>query len=92
MSDLTYELRSGSPDFVDSMVSMTFGNMAMDAIIGQSQRADGGHRQRLLRNGRRSPIRSSGRARSTSKTMYDTERYRAAYRFKSGLPIFLARA
>jgi len=31
VSDLTYELRSGDPDFVDKLVAGTFGNMAMDA-------------------------------------------------------------
>src|SRR3974390_1302069 len=37
VSDLTYELRSGSPDFVDRMVASTFAGMAMDAIeAGQS--------------------------------------------------------
>jgi len=32
VSDLTYDLRSGSPDFVDRMVATTFAGMAMDAI------------------------------------------------------------
>src|SRR3982750_4430981 len=32
VSDLTYDLRSGSPDFVDRMVASTFAGMAMDAI------------------------------------------------------------
>ena len=32
-SDLTYELRSGDPDFVDKLVGLTFGNMAYDAIL-----------------------------------------------------------
>jgi 6-phosphofructokinase 1 len=32
VSDLTYELRSGSPDFVDKLVAITFGSMAMDCI------------------------------------------------------------
>ena len=32
VSDLTYELRSGSPDFIDRMVASTFAGMAMDAI------------------------------------------------------------
>ena len=33
VSDLTYDLRSGSPDFVDKLVAGTFGNMALDAIV-----------------------------------------------------------
>src|SRR6185295_13604881 len=32
VSDLTYDLRSGSPDFVDRLVASTFAGMAMDAI------------------------------------------------------------
>src|SRR6185312_9636735 len=33
VSDLTYDLRSGDPDFVDKLVATTFGNMALDAIL-----------------------------------------------------------
>src|SRR5271165_2012534 len=32
VSDLTYDLRSGSPDFVDRMVANTFAGMAMEAL------------------------------------------------------------
>lgn len=32
VSDLTYDLRSGSPDFVDKMVASTFASMAMGCI------------------------------------------------------------
>jgi hypothetical protein len=32
-SDLTYDLRSGDPDFTDKLVALTFGNMAYDAIL-----------------------------------------------------------
>jgi 6-phosphofructokinase 1 len=32
VSDLTYDLRSGSADFVDRMVASTFAGMAMDSI------------------------------------------------------------
>ena len=32
-SDLTYDLRSGNPDFMDKLVALTFGNMAFDAIL-----------------------------------------------------------
>ncbi|MFB3826242.1 MAG: 6-phosphofructokinase, partial [Bryobacteraceae bacterium] len=32
ISDLTYDLRSGSPDFIDRMVASTFAGMAMDCI------------------------------------------------------------
>ena len=30
VSDLTYDLRSGAPDFLDKMVAATFGTMAYD--------------------------------------------------------------
>jgi hypothetical protein len=33
VSDLTYDLRSGDPDFTDKLVALTFGNMAYDAIL-----------------------------------------------------------
>ena len=32
VSDLTYDLRSGSPDFVDRMVASTYAGMAMDSL------------------------------------------------------------
>ncbi len=32
VSDLTYDLRSGDPDFTDKLVATTFGNLAMDAV------------------------------------------------------------
>ena len=34
-SDLTYDLRSGDPDFIDQLVALTFGNMAFDAILDE---------------------------------------------------------
>ncbi len=37
VSDLTYDLRSGEPDFVDKMIATTYGNMALEAMLkGQS--------------------------------------------------------
>ncbi len=32
ISDLTYELRSGEPDFIDKLVAATYGNMACDCL------------------------------------------------------------
>ena len=91
VSDLTYELRSGAPDFVDSMVAITFGNMALDAIL------DG--RRGLMAaivNGCYTmvniPDPTLGPRMVDLKTMYDVERYRPKYGFKSSLPIFLTRA
>src|ERR1700722_320972 len=33
VSDLTYDLRSGEPDFVDKMIATTYGNMALEAVL-----------------------------------------------------------
>ena len=90
VSDLTYELRSGSPDFVDSLVSITFGNMAMDAILdGKSGLMAG------ITNGCYAmvpiPDPALGPSKIDVETMYDTERYRPLYSGKAGLPIFLTR-
>jgi 6-phosphofructokinase 1 len=53
VSDLTYDLRSGTPDFIDRMVAFTFAGMAMDAVKAAIRWC-------------RSPIRNSGRAKWTS--------------------------
>ena len=91
VSDLTYELRSGSPDFVDRMVASTFAGMAMDAIEA------GRHGQMTaICNGCFSmapiPDPALGPRRVEVATMYNTERYRPVYDHKLGLPIFLTRA
>ena len=90
MSDLTYELRSGAPDFVDSMVAATFGNMAMDTIVeGKSGL------MAAIVNGcftmSKIPDPALGPRSVKLGTMYDTERYRPNYSNKAGLPIFLTR-
>ena len=91
VSDLTYDLRSGSPDFIDRMVAATYAGMAMDAI------EDG-------KSGLMTAISSGcyamvpipdpklGPRKVDIATMYNTERYRPAYDHKLGLPIFLTRA
>ena len=38
VSDLTYDLRSGEPDFVDKMIATTFGNMALEAVLKRAER------------------------------------------------------
>ena len=65
VSDLTYDLRSGDPDFIDKLIAYTFGTMAFDALLeGQSGLMS------ALVNGKYDlvpiPIRGSGRARWTS--------------------------
>jgi 6-phosphofructokinase len=91
VSDLTYDLRSGSPDFVDRMVAATFAGMAMDAIEA------GKHGQMTaISNGcftmAAIPDPKLGPRRVEVDTMYNTERYRPTYDKKLGLPIFLTKA
>jgi 6-phosphofructokinase len=90
-SDLTYELRSGSPDSVDRMVAATFAGLAIDAI------QEGQHGlMTAINNGCFSmapiPDPKLGPRRVDVATMYNTERYRPTYDHKLGLPIFLTRA
>jgi 6-phosphofructokinase 1 len=91
VSDLTYDLRSGSPDFVDRMVATTFAGMAMDAIVeGQhgvmTAIHDGCYALQPI------PDPKLGPRHVEVETMYNTERYRPIYDHKLGLPIFLTRA
>jgi 6-phosphofructokinase 1 len=90
-SDLTYDLRSGSPDFVDRMVAATYAGMAMDAIED--------HKHGLMTaisNGcyhmAEIPDPKLGPRHVEVGTMYNTERYRPTYDHKETLPIFLTRA
>jgi 6-phosphofructokinase 1 len=91
VSDLTYDLRSGSPDFVDKMVATTFANMAFDAIVENKSGlmtaiVDGCYATVPI------PDPKLGPRKVDVATMYDTERYRPNYSQKLGLPIFLTRA
>jgi 6-phosphofructokinase 1 len=90
VSDLTYDLRSGDPDFVDKLVACTFGNMAMDALQdGQSGMMTG------IVNGCfdlvEIPDPKLGPRKVDVATMYNTERYRPNYNNKRGLPVFLSK-
>ncbi len=91
VSDLTYDLRSGSPDFVDRMVAATFAGMAMDAI----EKGESG-KMTAINNGCYSmqpiPDPKLGPRRVDIATMYNTDRYRPTYDQKLGFPIFLTRA
>ena len=66
VSDLTYDLRSGDPDFIDKLVASTFGTMAFDAVLEGKSGLMSRARGRASTISCRSPTRSSGRARSTS--------------------------
>ena len=90
VSDLTYDLRSGSPDFVDRMVAITFAGMAMDAVEeGKSGLmtaiSSGCYAMVPI------PDPKLGPRKVEIATMYNTERYRPTYNLKLGLPIFLTR-
>jgi 6-phosphofructokinase len=91
VSDLTYDLRSGSADFVDRMVAATFAGMAMDAV------QEGKHGlMTAINDGCYAmvgiPDPKLGPRHVDVNTMYNTERYRPYYDKKLGLPIFLTRA
>ncbi len=91
VSDLTYDLRSGDPDFIDKLVALTFGNMAYDAILeGKTGLMS------ALVEGRYDlvpiPDAMLGPRKLDVASTYNTERYRPLYSNKRGLPIFLNRA
>ena len=91
VSDLTYDLRSGSPDFVDKLVAQTFGNMALEAIVDNRSGVmtaivDGRYTMMPI------PDPKLGPRKVDVATMYNTERYRPNYANKLGLPIFLTHA
>jgi 6-phosphofructokinase 1 len=88
VSDLTYDLRSGDPDFVDKLVASTFGTMAFDAVLaGQSGLMS------ALVQGRYDlvpiPDPKLGPRTVDLATMYNTDRLRPIYANKRGLPVFL---
>ncbi len=91
VSDLTYDLRSGSPDFVDKMVASTFAGMAIDCIKegrhGLMMGISGGCYAAVP-----IPDPKLGPRKVDIPTMYNTERFRPFYADKMGLPIFLTRA
>jgi ATP-dependent phosphofructokinase / diphosphate-dependent phosphofructokinase len=90
ISDLTYDLRSGSPDFIDRLVAFTFAGMAMDAL---EQSKSG--LMAAINEGRYAmvpiPDPKLGPRKLDITSMYDAECYRPKYDYKIGLPIFLAR-
>src|SRR5208337_4198305 len=90
VSDLTYDLRSGSPDFIDRMVAITFAGMAMDAVkegkTGLMTAISGGCFTMVP-----IPDPKQGPRTPHVATTYNTDRYRPTYDLKQGLPIFLTR-
>jgi ATP-dependent phosphofructokinase / diphosphate-dependent phosphofructokinase len=91
VSELTYDLRSGSPDFVDKMVASTFAGMAMDCI----EKGERGQMMAITHGCYAAvpiPDPDLGPRQVDVATMYNTDRYRPVYTHKLGLPIFMTRA
>lgn len=89
VSDLTYDLRSGAPDFLDTMVATTFGTMAYDAITS--------HKHGLMASiseGKfamvQIPDPKDGPRKLDVEHMYNKDRYRPSYTSKEGLPLLLS--
>lgn len=89
VSDLTYDLRSGAPDFLDTMVATTFGTMAYDAITS--------HKHGLMASiseGKFAmvtiPDPKDGPRKLDVDHMYNKERYRPSYTSKEGMPLLLS--
>jgi 6-phosphofructokinase 1 len=91
VSDLTYDLRSGEPDFTDKLIAATFGNLALDAVLAgksgvMAALVEGCYSLAPI------PDPGLGPRKVDVATMYNTERYRPNYGTKLGLPIFLMKA
>jgi 6-phosphofructokinase 1 len=90
VSDLTYDLRSGEPDFIDKLVAQTYGTMALDALLEgrrglMSAMVNGCYQLVPI------PDPALGPRTVDVEHMYNTERYRPLYGDKRGLPVFLTR-
>jgi 6-phosphofructokinase len=87
-SELTYDIRSGDPDAVDSMVGITFANVAMNLVANGVS-----GRMVAIRGGKYShsplPDPNVGPRSIDIPTMYNTERYRPIYTDRQGLPLLL---
>ena len=88
VSDLTYDLRSGAPDFVDKLIASTFGTMALDCVL----KGDSGKMAALV-NGCYTMVKipdpKLGPRKVDVDKMYNKERFRPSYANKLGMPIFL---
>ncbi|HUQ78689.1 MAG TPA: 6-phosphofructokinase [Patescibacteria group bacterium] len=87
-SELTYDLRSGEPDALDSMVATTFANIAMDLL------RDGvTGRMMAIRDGKYAhtelPAAGTKARRVDLAEMYNEARFRPRYEGKLGDPMLL---
>jgi 6-phosphofructokinase 1 len=91
VSDLTYDLRGGEPDFTDKLIASTFGTMAFDAVLKGKSGV-----MAAIQNGcytmAKIPDPKLGPRSVDVETMYNTERYRPSYTNKEGMPVFMTRA
>jgi 6-phosphofructokinase 1 len=91
VSDLTYDLRSGNPDFIDKLVASTFAGMAIDCIKqrkhGVMMGINGGCYSAVP-----IPDPKLGPRKVDVPSMYNVERFRPFYADKLDLPIFLTKA
>ena len=87
-SDLTYDLRSGEPDVVDTFVSTTFANIAVE-LVANGQRG----RMMAIRDGRYShsplPGQDDTAVSVDTQKLYDIERLRPRYSGLLGRPLML---
>jgi 6-phosphofructokinase 1 len=91
VSDLTYDLRSGTPDFMDKLISTTYANIAMDLIRDGKK-----GRMTAIQGGTYIdtdiPDPSADPRTVDVQTLYNAERYRPNYSNKLGLPLFLEKS
>ncbi|MBV8898086.1 MAG: 6-phosphofructokinase [Acidobacteriaceae bacterium] len=91
VSDLTYDLRSGAPDFLDTLVATTFGTMAYDDFCanksGVMASITEGHFAMVP-----IPDPKDGPRHVDVQHMYNTQRYRPSYACKAGQSVFLTHA
>jgi ATP-dependent phosphofructokinase / diphosphate-dependent phosphofructokinase len=89
VSDLTYDLRSGEPDSIDQLVSITFANIAVDLI-----REGVSGKMIAIQNGCYAqvplPDLSLGARKVNVEKLYNTARYRPNYRSKLGMPLLFS--
>ena len=88
VSELTYDLRSGSPDSFDQMVATTYANLAVDLIAGGvSGRMVG------ILDGRytHSPFQPGSRRVDVAR-QYNAERFRPQYAGRLGTSIWMERS
>jgi 6-phosphofructokinase 1 len=88
VSDLTYDLRSGDPDALDQVVSITLANVAVDLI------RDGLHgRLTAVQDGKYThaplPNPKAGPRKIDVERMYNEERCRPQYAGRLGAPLLL---